>query len=128
MTPKPEACKAFRNGTRFGSVSTWPKFFELGDDMIDRRPRWRCASRTGGCFGSSGSYRRPACSSVWRELVRGDCWRVKPRGRFEGQLALFEGMAARERVAVLLALMSGERRAPLPRKAVERYRSGQACA
>ena len=64
---------------------------------------------------------------VWRELVRGDRLRVM-RGRFEGQLALFEGMAGRERVAVLLALMRGERRVLLPRKAVERYRSGQARA
>ena len=62
---------------------------------------------------------------VWRELVRGDRLRVM-RGRFEGQLAPFEGMAGRERVAVLLALMRGEWRVLLPRKAVERYRSGQA--
>jgi transcriptional antiterminator RfaH len=55
-----------------------------------------------------------------RGLVRGDRLRVM-RGPFEGQLALFEGMAARERVAVLLALMGGERRVLLPRKAVERY-------
>ena len=35
-------------------------------------------------------------------------------------------MAERGRVAVLLALMGDERRVLLPRKAVERYRSGQA--
>jgi transcriptional antiterminator RfaH len=49
---------------------------------------------------------------------RGDRVRVT-RGPFEGHLALYDGMAPHERVAVLLALLGGRQRVTLPRGDVE---------
>jgi transcriptional antiterminator RfaH len=51
-------------------------------------------------------------------LKRGDAVRVL-RGPFEGHLALYQGQAAHERVAVLLALLGGRQRVTLPRGDVE---------
>jgi transcriptional antiterminator RfaH len=51
-------------------------------------------------------------------LRRGD-WVRLTRGPFAGRLALFAGMAAHERVAVLLQLLGSERRLELAADAVE---------
>jgi transcriptional antiterminator RfaH len=51
-------------------------------------------------------------------LQRGDRVRVL-RGPFREQLALYDGQAAHERIAVLLALFSGPRRVTLPRDDIE---------
>jgi transcriptional antiterminator RfaH len=47
------------------------------------------------------------------KLRRGDAVRVL-RGPFEGRLALYQEQTARERVAVLLALLGGRQRVTLP--------------
>ena len=53
-----------------------------------------------------------------RGLRRGD--RVKvTEGAFKGKLAIYQGMNGSSRVAVLLALLGGERRVILPREGIE---------
>jgi transcriptional antiterminator RfaH len=51
-------------------------------------------------------------------LRRGDQVRIV-RGAFSGCLGLYDGQTARERVAVLLELLGGQRRTELPADAVE---------
>jgi transcriptional antiterminator RfaH len=51
-------------------------------------------------------------------LRRGDRVRIV-QGVFRGHLALYDGMAPRERVAVLLQLLGGQQRAELPADAIE---------
>jgi transcriptional antiterminator RfaH len=51
-------------------------------------------------------------------LKRGDPVRIK-RGAFREQLALYQGQAGHERVAVLLSLLGGQHRVTLPRPDVE---------
>jgi transcription antitermination factor NusG len=53
-----------------------------------------------------------------RPLRRGDPVRVT-RGIFRDQLALYQGQAPHERIAILLTLLGSPRRIELPRDAIE---------
>lgn len=52
-------------------------------------------------------------------LQRGDCVRIV-HGAFAGQLGLFDGMKPHERVAVLLAILGGQRIIELPKADIVR--------
>ena len=45
-----------------------------------------------------------------------------PPGLFDGHLALYDGMASHERVAMLLQVLGGQQRTELPAAAVEAVR------
>ena len=58
------------------------------------------------------------------ELKCGDAVRIIS-GAFDGHLALYEGMAAHERVAVLLRILGGIQRTELPASAIEAVEVGR---